>query len=113
MQIYFLLKLFFHSRCNLSGHQVGGIISSTQLKIVRTSKKSVLVFYIYIKTVDYDGHGFKDCSVMRQIEHFKGERSFSDLPVVPFEFSKSHDFLKKTIRENGELFCNLAKGRHF
>ena len=97
----------------MSGHQVGGIISSTQLEVVETPEKPVFVFYIFIKTVDYDGYGFKYCSVMRQIENFKGERSFSDLPVVPFEFSKSRDFLKTTIRENGEWFCKLAKGRHF
>jgi hypothetical protein len=97
----------------LSGHQIGGIISSTRLEVVKTSEEPVFVFYIYIKTVDYDGHGFKYCTGVRQIEYFKGERSFSDLPVVPFEFSKSHDFIKQTIRANGELFCNLAKDRHF
>ncbi|CAG8715612.1 4679_t:CDS:2 [Rhizophagus irregularis] len=72
------------------------------------------VFYTKdLEVVDYDGHGFKQCYIERKIREFNGEKSFSDLLVVPFKFSESHDFLKETIYRIGKKFFELAANRHF
>ncbi len=97
----------------MSGQQIGGIISSVQEKVEFVCSEFQKVFYVIIKVIDCDGKGFKRCTVRRKIEFFKGERSFSDLLVVPFKFSKSHTFLEDTIAENGKRFFDLALGSRF
>ncbi|CAI2180976.1 8638_t:CDS:2, partial [Funneliformis geosporum] len=100
-------------RCDMSGQQIGGVISSTHEKLEFVNNEFKKVFNINIKIIDCDGNGFKRCFVTRKIECFKGEIGFSDLPVVPFKFSKQSTFLEDTIIENGKRFFELALGSHF
>ncbi|PKC55192.1 P-loop containing nucleoside triphosphate hydrolase protein, partial [Rhizophagus irregularis] len=100
-------------KCDISSQQIGGTILSTEKVVKTTNFEKVSFFVIFIKVVDYDGHGFKHCYVKRQIEEFNGEKSFSDLSVVPFRFSESRDFLKETIYCIGKKFFELAANRHF
>ncbi|CAG8717790.1 12139_t:CDS:2, partial [Racocetra fulgida] len=53
------------------------------------------------------------CQIVREIDRFNGEVSFSDLPVVPIELSTAQDFLKENIIANGKQFFNFASGHHF
>ncbi|GES94491.1 ATPase, AAA domain containing protein [Rhizophagus clarus] len=105
------LEVYYH--CNMSNQQIGGTISSAKVKVERSNKKEVLIFQIKIKVVDYDGHGFKYCSVTRNIEEFEGDRNFSDLPVVSLDYAEKSNYLKGLINENGKLFFDLAKGTHY
>ncbi|CAB4491101.1 unnamed protein product [Rhizophagus irregularis] len=100
-------------KCDISSQQIGGTILSTEKVVKTTNFEKVSFFVIFIKVVDYDGHGFKHCYVKRQIEEFNGEKRFSDLSVVPFRFSESRDFLKETIYCIGKKFFELAANRHF
>ncbi|CAG8702914.1 14002_t:CDS:2 [Funneliformis caledonium] len=106
-------KTIVHSRCDMSGQQIGGIISSTDERVEFVNNEYKRVFNIKIKVIDCDGKGFKRCFVTRKIECFKGEVGFSDLPVVPFKFSKTNAFLENAIIENGKRFFDLALGSIF
>lgn len=103
----------FSSKCNMSDQQISGTIFSAEKveSMVRFEKSTY--YNIIIKVVDYDGKGFKHCNVSRKIQEFNGEKSFSDLSVVPFKFSESHDFLKESIYSSGKSFFELAADRHF
>ncbi|RIB24471.1 P-loop containing nucleoside triphosphate hydrolase protein [Gigaspora rosea] len=96
--------------CETSNQKRGGIISSTSVEF--NFMKQQIEFHIKIKVIDYDSVGFKHCSIVRKIGYFKGEMSFSSLPVMPFEFSKIEDKMKKIIAENGKKFFKLAPGKH-
>ncbi|GES88227.1 ATPase, AAA domain containing protein [Rhizophagus clarus] len=111
--VFYIKDLEVWYRCNMSGQQISGTISSTEMEIENVNNEKVSFFSIIIKVVDYDSKGFKHCYVKRQIQEFDGEKSFSDLSVVPFKFSKSHDFLKKSIYNNGKRFFELSKARKF
>ncbi|RGB44225.1 P-loop containing nucleoside triphosphate hydrolase protein, partial [Rhizophagus diaphanus] len=100
-------------KCEMSNQQISGTIFSTERVVKMINFEKVSFFIIIIKVVDYDGHGFKHCYVERKIREFNGEKSFSDLSVVPFKFSESHDFLKETIYCIGKKFFELAANRHF
>ncbi|GES94461.1 P-loop containing nucleoside triphosphate hydrolase protein [Rhizophagus clarus] len=110
---FYTAGLEVYYRCNMSDQQIGGTISSAKVKVERSNKKEVLIFQIKIKVVDYDGHGFKYCSVTRNIEEFEGDRNFFDLPVVSLDYAEKSNYLKGLINENGKLFFDLAKGTHY
>ncbi|CAB4398743.1 unnamed protein product [Rhizophagus irregularis] len=111
--VFYTKDLEVWYKCDMSNQQISGTIFSAE-KVVRTIDfEKVSFFNIIIKVVDYDGHGFKHCYVERNIREFNGEKSFSDLSVVPFKFSESHDFLKETIYCIGKKFFELAANRHF
>ncbi|CAG8604455.1 3025_t:CDS:2, partial [Funneliformis caledonium] len=76
-------------------------------------RMSNLIFEIKIDVINCDRFGFKRCHESRMIGNFKGEISFSDLPVIPLRFSESHGFLEETITRNGEEFFRLASKNHF
>ncbi|CAG8518965.1 11284_t:CDS:2 [Funneliformis caledonium] len=89
-------KTIVRSRCDMSGQQIGGIISSIddQLEIVDHELKRVFTIKLRPSTAT-------------------GEVCFSDLPVVPFKFSKTIAFLENAIIENGKRFFDLALGSNF
>ncbi|CAG8781213.1 31289_t:CDS:2, partial [Gigaspora margarita] len=99
-----------HSTCETSHQKRGGIISSTSVEFNYMTQQ--IEFHINIKVIDYDSVGFKRCSIVRKIGYFKGEVSFSSLPVMPSEFSKIEDKMKKIIAENGKKFFKLAPRKH-
>ncbi|KAF0537658.1 P-loop containing nucleoside triphosphate hydrolase protein [Gigaspora margarita] len=107
--VFYTANLNVWYRCGMSGQQVGGIISSALEKQNDCGK----YFEITLTVVDCDGNGFKRCSIVRRIREFDGQRSFSDLPVVPFKFSNAYDFLKESIVKNGSRFFELALGNRF
>ncbi|CAG8780447.1 7817_t:CDS:2 [Dentiscutata erythropus] len=102
--VFYTENLDVWYRCNISGQQVGGVIVSAQ--------DNGISFLIKIKVIEYDGVGYKFCHINREIDYFKGEVSFSDLPVVPSELSTAQDFLKENIIANGKQFFRLASGHH-
>ncbi|CAG8719395.1 10991_t:CDS:2 [Cetraspora pellucida] len=103
--VFYTENLDIWYRCAISKQQVGGVIVSVE--------DSGVNFKINIKIIEYDGIGFKHCQIVREINRFDGEVSFSDLPVVPIELSITQDFLKENIMTNGKQFFNLASGHHF
>ncbi|RIA81583.1 P-loop containing nucleoside triphosphate hydrolase protein, partial [Glomus cerebriforme] len=108
--VFYTVNLEVWYKCSISKQQIGGIISSIDTVF---NDKDKLVFRITIKIIDYDGRGFKYCYVERRIEYYDGEMSFSDLPVVPFRFSNTHDSIRNIIHGNGKKFFDLARGRNF
>ncbi|CAG8641220.1 2712_t:CDS:2 [Dentiscutata heterogama] len=107
--VFYTEKLDVWYRCDLSGQQVGGIIASVQEK-VKCNKK---VFIISMNVIKYDGIGFKRCQIVREIEQFDGDVSFSDLPVVPSKLSTSEEFLKESIIANGKKYFKLTQGNQY
>ncbi|CAG8709827.1 14914_t:CDS:2, partial [Funneliformis mosseae] len=91
---------------------IGGIISSTEDQLEFFGNEFKRVFTIKIKVIDCDGKGFKRCFVTRKAKCFIGG-GFSDLPVVPFKFSKTIAFLENAIIENGKRFFDFALGSNF
>ncbi|KAF0468700.1 P-loop containing nucleoside triphosphate hydrolase protein [Gigaspora margarita] len=92
-------------RCELSGQQVGGVISSVS--------ENVGCFIITINVIKYDGVGFKRCQIVREIDQFNGDVSFSDLPVVPSKLSTADEFLKGNINANGKQYFKLTQGNQY
>ncbi|CAG8687393.1 964_t:CDS:2 [Gigaspora margarita] len=99
--VFYTEKLEVWYRCELSGQQVGGVISSVS--------ENVGCFIITINVIKYDGVGFKRCQIVREIDQFNGDVSFSDLPVVPSKLSTADEFLKGNINANGKQYFKLPK----
>ncbi|KAF0470661.1 P-loop containing nucleoside triphosphate hydrolase protein [Gigaspora margarita] len=92
-------------QCDKSGVKLGGIISSV-------TYNGSQYFIIYINVINYDGIGFKHCTIIRTINYFRGEKSFTEfteLSVILSSFINISNF-KRDVIESGKRFFSCYSG---
>ncbi|CAG8784206.1 1441_t:CDS:2, partial [Gigaspora rosea] len=101
-------------RCGLTNEQLGGEVTEIhERRYYKDHPDGKRVTDISIKMIDCDGKGFKYGTVERRIEYFEGEKSFSDLEVVPFYLSETQGFLRRNFAMRGKKFFEFANRKHY
>ncbi|RIB10213.1 P-loop containing nucleoside triphosphate hydrolase protein [Gigaspora rosea] len=112
--LFFPPKQFVWYRCGLTNEQLGGEVTEIhERRYYKDHPDGKRVTDISIKMIDCDGKGFKYGTVERRIEYFEGEKSFSDLEVVPFYLSETQGFLRRNFAMRGKKFFEFANRKHY
>ncbi|KAK1244161.1 hypothetical protein MKX08_002299 [Trichoderma sp. CBMAI-0020] len=73
-------------------------------------KSSDLIVTCY--QIGFDGKKFGPITHSFSIQNYEGYQDITTLPIYPLKFAKSPDEIQQALKDNGQLFIEVCKGKH-